>query len=68
MGTLAAGTLRYCPFVFYGSPEEPANFSFRVLAAQVRDVKRVVKVISLPAGLHLECAGTPWIWSALKTV
>jgi hypothetical protein len=33
MGTLAAWTLRYCPFVFCGSPEEAANFSFRVLAA-----------------------------------
>ena len=50
MGTLAAWTLRYCPFVFCGSPEEAANFSFRVLGAQVRDVKRVVKAISLPAG------------------
>ena len=37
MGTLAAGTLRYCPFVFCGSQREAANFAFRLLAAQVRD-------------------------------
>ena len=26
-GTLAAWTLRYCPFVFCGSPQEAANFA-----------------------------------------
>ena len=30
MGTLAAGTLRYCPFVFCGSQREAANFAFRL--------------------------------------
>ena len=33
-GTLAAWTLRYCPFVFCGSQREAADFSFRLLAAQ----------------------------------
>ncbi len=42
------------------------NFPFG--SAQVRDVKRVVKAVSLRQGLQLECAGRPWIWSMLKTV
>lgn len=32
-GTIAAWTLRYCPFVFCGSQQEAANFAFRLLAA-----------------------------------
>ena len=48
MGTLAAWTLRYCPFVFCGSQREAADFAFRFLAAPVRDAKRVAKAISLP--------------------
>jgi ERCC4-type nuclease len=57
MGTLAAWTLRYCPFVFCGSPKEAANFAFRFLAAQVRDIERMAKAISLPAAL-LPCQTT----------
>jgi ERCC4-type nuclease len=50
MGTLAAWTLRYCPFVFAGSVQAAADFAFRILAAQVRDAERMAKAISLPAG------------------
>jgi hypothetical protein len=46
MGTLAAWTLRYCAFVFCGSPQEAANFAFRFLAAQVRDAERMTKAIA----------------------
>jgi ERCC4-type nuclease len=35
MGTLAAWTLRYCPFVLCGSPQEAGNFAFRFLALDV---------------------------------
>jgi ERCC4-type nuclease len=52
IGTLAAWTLRFCPFVFCGSQREAANFAFRLLAAQVRDAERVAKAISLSAVLH----------------
>ena len=45
MGTLAAGTLRYCPFVFCGSQREAANFAFRLLAAQVRDAERMANAV-----------------------
>ena len=49
VGTLAAWTLRYCPFAFCGSQREAADFSFRSLAAQARDAERTAKAISLPA-------------------
>ena len=49
VGTLAAWTLRYCPFVFCGSQQDAADFAFRSLAAQVRDAKRMANAISLPA-------------------
>ena len=48
VGTLAAWTLRYCPFVFCGSQQDAADFSFRFLAAQVRDAKRIANAMSLP--------------------
>jgi hypothetical protein len=48
-GTIAAWTLRYCPFVFCGSQQEAANFAFRFLAAQMRDAERMAKAISPPA-------------------
>ena len=50
VGTLAAWTLRYCPFVFAGSAQAAADFAFRILAAQVRDGERMAKAISRPAG------------------
>ena len=46
-GTLAAWTLRYCPFVFAGSVQAAADFAFRILAAQVRDAERMAKAIGL---------------------
>lgn len=36
IGTLAAWTLRYCPFVFCGSERIAAEFAFRFLFAQAR--------------------------------
>jgi hypothetical protein len=40
VGTVAAWTARYCPIVFAGSVEAAANFSFRCLAGQVKDIQR----------------------------
>jgi ERCC4-type nuclease len=40
VGTVAAWTARYCPIVFAGSVESAANFSFRCLAGQVKDIQR----------------------------
>lgn len=37
VGTLAAWSRRYCPFIFAGSIEQAANFSFRYLLGQIRD-------------------------------
>jgi len=37
VGTLAAWSRRYCGFVFAGSIEQAANFSFRYLLGQIRD-------------------------------
>jgi hypothetical protein len=45
-GTLAAWTLRYCPFVFCGSQREAGDFAFRFLAAQVRDIERLATAIA----------------------
>jgi len=45
MGTLASWTARYCPFVFAGSAEAAANFSFRALSSQVRDIQRQNKAL-----------------------
>jgi DNA excision repair protein ERCC-4 len=46
VGTIAAWTLRYCPFVFCGSERAAADFAFRFLAAQVRDIERLAKAIA----------------------
>jgi ERCC4-type nuclease len=51
VGTLAAWTLRFFPFVFAGSVQAAAEFTFRLLAAQVRDAERMAKAISLPGTL-----------------
>jgi ERCC4-type nuclease len=59
-GTIAAWTLRYCPFVFCGSQQEAADFSFRFLAAQVRDAERLAKAISpLAVPPHLPARENP---------
>lgn len=41
VGTLASWSTRYCPFMFAGSVSCAADFSFRALATQVRDIMRV---------------------------
>ncbi|MEI6071348.1 MAG: ERCC4 domain-containing protein [Verrucomicrobiae bacterium] len=46
MGTLASWTARYCPFIFAGSVEAAADFSFRALASQVRDIQRAAKSLA----------------------
>jgi hypothetical protein len=51
-GTLAAWTLRYCPFVFAGSVQAAAEFAFRLLAAQVRDAERMAKAIAKERAPH----------------
>ena len=43
IGTLAAWTLRYCPFVFGGFEHVAADFAFRFLAAQMRDIERLAE-------------------------
>ena len=45
-GTLASWTLRYCPFVFAGSGRIAADFAFRLLAAQIRDIERKAKALN----------------------
>ena len=45
IGSVAAWTARYCPFVFAGSVEAAADFSFRALASQVRDIERAAKAL-----------------------
>lgn len=39
-GSLAAWAVRFCPILFCGSPAGAADFAFRALAAQVRDIQR----------------------------
>jgi len=43
VGTVAAWTLRYCPFIFAGNVEGAADFAFRFLRAQVRDIERTAR-------------------------
>jgi hypothetical protein len=50
IGTLAALTLRYCPFVFCGSERIAAEFAFRFLAAQVRGIERLGKAPATTLG------------------
>jgi DNA excision repair protein ERCC-4 len=45
IGSLAAWTGRYAPFVFAGSVRAAADFSFRALAAQVRTIEREAKAL-----------------------
>jgi len=46
-GTVAAWTTRYCPIVFAGTVAAAADFAFRALSAQVRDIERAAKAINL---------------------
>lgn len=43
VGTIASWTVRFCPFVFAGDRAHAANFAFRSLGAQVRDILRTAK-------------------------
>ena len=43
VGTLASWTVRFCPFAFMGDKALAANFAFRALGAQVRDIMRTAK-------------------------
>lgn len=45
VGSLAAWTARYAPFVFAGGVKAAAEFSFRALAAQVRTIEREAKAL-----------------------
>jgi hypothetical protein len=63
VGSIAAWTARFCPFVFAGSVEAAADFSFRALASQVRDIERAAKALEgdirhskALEGSHLKCA------------
>jgi ERCC4-type nuclease len=62
VGSIAAWTARYCPFVFAGSVAAAADFSFRALASQVRDIERAAKALEGDSrgckeskGAHLKC-------------
>jgi hypothetical protein len=47
MGTLAAWTLRYCPFVFCGSVQVAAEVTFRLLAARSeRSCRKITKALA----------------------
>lgn len=46
IGSLAAWTLRYCPFVFAGSERVAADFAFRFLGSQVRQARRLTRAVS----------------------
>jgi ERCC4-type nuclease len=45
-GTLAAWSVRFCPIIFAGGVAPAADFAFRALAAQVRDIQRAAQSIS----------------------
>lgn len=42
IGTLAAWSTRYCPFLFAGDAATAAALAFRALASQVRDAARTI--------------------------
>ncbi|MBE2180900.1 MAG: hypothetical protein IAE97_10545 [Chthoniobacterales bacterium] len=39
-GSVAAWSVRYCPFIFAGGVGAAAQIAFRAMAAQVRDIER----------------------------
>lgn len=45
-GSLATWTARYCPFVFCGTVPAAADFAFRALASQVRDIQRQAEAMT----------------------
>jgi DNA excision repair protein ERCC-4 len=58
IGTLAAWSVRFCPFIFAGDTATAAAIAFRALAAQVRDAEKVAAVSTL-AGKQNATAGQP---------
>ena len=46
VGTVAAWSVRFCPIIFAGTVEAAADFSFRCLRAQVRDIERIAKAVA----------------------
>jgi DNA excision repair protein ERCC-4 len=46
VGTLAAWSVRFCPFIFAGDIATAAAIAFRALAAQVRDADRITAAIA----------------------
>ena len=45
-GTLASWAVRFCPIIFAGSTAGAADFAFRALASQVRDIQRATQSVS----------------------
>jgi hypothetical protein len=45
-GTLASWAVRFCPIIFAGSTAGAADFAFRALASQVRDIQRAAQSVS----------------------
>jgi len=54
-GTLASWAVRYCPILFCGSTAGAADFAFRALASQVRDIHRAAKSIQAESSLLKKC-------------
>jgi hypothetical protein len=50
LGTLAAWTRRYCPFLFAGNAKCAARIAEAFLLGQVREVERAAKCLSQPVG------------------
>ena len=48
IGTLAAWTERYCPFIFAGSERLAANFTWRLLASQLPSSERPLRPRAFP--------------------
>ena len=60
VGTLAAWTRRYCPFVFCGSERLAADFAFRFLAGQLREIEGLANALQFqPRSNQGEKARTP---------
>jgi DNA excision repair protein ERCC-4 len=49
LGSIAAWSVRFCPFVFAGDTATAAAIAFRALAAQVRDISRPCKALAAGA-------------------
>lgn len=48
VGTVAAWSVRYCPFLFAGTVNLAAELCWRTLAAQVRDIRRQHEAMTAP--------------------